>query len=331
MVRVSIIVPCYNEESTIAQLLDAIFHQTFPVKDIEVIIADGQSTDATRERIHDFSQLHPDLSIRVINNPRRYIPSALNRAIEASTGEYIVRMDAHSIPERDYVSTCIADLDAGKGENVGGVWKIVPPRDHWISKSIALAASHPLGVGDARYRYSSKPGWVDTVPFGAFRRELFDRIGNYDEDLLTNEDYEFNARIKRNGGRIWFNPQIRCTYYARENLNALARQYWRYGFWKWRMLKKDPTTLRWRQALPPLFVGILLLSAVTSPWILWSRYLLAAVITLYVITLFLSSSLTMKRSTSLWTIVGVPLAIATMHITWGAGFLWSMVKSGFRG
>jgi succinoglycan biosynthesis protein ExoA len=331
MVRVSIIVPCYNEESTIAQLLDAIFHQTFPAKDIEVIVADGQSTDATRERIHDFSQLHPDLSIRVINNPRRYIPSALNRAIEASTGEYIVRMDAHSIPERDYVSTCIADLDAGKGENVGGVWKIVPPRDHWISKSIALAASHPLGVGDARYRYSSKPGWVDTVPFGAFRRELFDRIGNYDEDLLTNEDYEFNARIKRNGGRIWFNPQIRCTYYARENLNALARQYWRYGFWKWRMLKKDPTTLRWRQALPPLFVGILLLSAVTSPWVLWSRYLLAAVITLYVITLFLSSSLTMKRSTSLWTIMGVPLAIATMHITWGAGFLWSMVKSGFRG
>ena len=331
MVRVSIIVPCYNEESTIAQLLDAIFHQTFPAQDIEVIVADGQSTDATRERIHDFSQLHPDLSIRVINNPRRYIPSALNRAIEASTGEYIVRMDAHSIPERDYVSTCIADLDAGKGENVGGAWKIVPPRDHWISKSIALAASHPLGVGDARYRYSSKPGWVDTVPFGAFRRELFDRIGNYDEDLLTNEDYEFNARIKRNGGRIWFNPQIRCTYYARENLNALARQYWRYGFWKWRMLKKDPTTLRWRQALPPLFVGILLLSAVTSPWILWSRYLLAAVITLYVITLFLSSSLTMKRSTSLWTIVGVPLAIATMHITWGAGFLWSMVKSGFRG
>jgi succinoglycan biosynthesis protein ExoA len=331
MVRVSIIVPCYNEESTIAQLLDAIFHQTFPAQDIEVIVADGQSTDATRERIHDFSQLHPDLSIRVINNPRRYIPSALNRAIEASTGEYIVRMDAHSIPERDYVSTCIADLDAGKGENVGGVWKIVPPRDHWISKSIALAASHPLGVGDARYRYSSKPGWVDTVPFGAFRRELFDRIGNYDEDLLTNEDYEFNARIRRNGGRIWFNPQIRCTYYARENLNALARQYWRYGFWKWRMLKKDPTTLRWRQALPPLFVGILLLSAVTSPWILWSRYLLAAVITLYVITLFLSSSLTMKRSTSLWTIVGVPLAIATMHITWGAGFLWSMVKSGFRG
>jgi succinoglycan biosynthesis protein ExoA len=331
MVRVSIIVPCYNEESTIAQLLDAIFHQTFPAQDIEVIVADGQSTDATRERIHDFSQLHPDLSIRVINNPRRYIPSALNRAIEASTGEYIVRMDAHSIPERDYVSTCIADLDAGKGENVGGVWKIVPPRDHWISKSIALAASHPLGVGDARYRYSSKPGWVDTVPFGAFRRELFDRIGNYDEDLLTNEDYEFNARIKRNGGRIWFNPQIRCTYYARENLNALARQYWRYGFWKWRMLKKDPTTLRWRQALPPLFVGILLLSAVTSPWVLWSRYLLAAVITLYVITLFLSSSLTMKRSTSLWTIMGVPLAIATMHITWGAGFLWSMVKSGFRG
>jgi len=331
MVRVSIVVPCYNEESTIAQLLDAIYHQTFPAHKIEVIIADGQSTDATRERIQRFSQLHPDLTVRIIDNPRRYIPSALNRAIEASCGKYIVRMDAHSIPEPDYVATCIADLDAGKGENVGGVWKIVPPRDHWISKSIALAASHPLGVGDARYRYSSKPGLVDTVPFGAFHRELFDKIGKYNEDLLTNEDYEFNARIKKSGGRIWFNPQIRCTYFARENLNALARQYWRYGFWKWRMLKKDPATLRWRQALPPLFVAILLLFAVTSPWILWSRWLLAAVIIAYVIMLFLSSLLTVKRSAGWRAIVGIPLAIVTMHISWGTGFLWSMVKSIFRG
>jgi succinoglycan biosynthesis protein ExoA len=331
MVRVSIIVPCYNEESTIAQLLDAIYHQTFPAQDIEVIIADGQSTDGSRERISQFSQLHPALSIRVIDNPRRFIPSALNRALDTSIGEYVIRMDAHSIPEPDYVNTCVAELDAGKGENVGGVWKIVAPREHWISKSIALAASHPLGVGDARYRYSNKPGWVDTVPFGAFRRELFDRIGKYNENLLTNEDYEFNARIKKNGGRIWFTPQIRSTYYARENLTALARQYWRYGFWKWRMLKDDPATLRWRQALPPVFVFVLLMSALTSPWVPWSRMLLVSVVGAYVITLLLTSLFTIRRSKDFRYILGVPLAIATMHFAWGTGFLWSMVKSVFRG
>jgi len=331
MVRVSIIVPCYNEESTIAQLLDAIYHQTFPAQDIEVIIADGQSTDESRERISQFSQLHPALSIRIIDNPRRFIPSALNRALDTSTGEYIIRMDAHSIPEPDYVNTCVAELDAGKGENVGGVWKIVAPSEHWISKSIALAASHPLGVGDARYRYSNKPGWVDTVPFGAFRRELFDRIGKYNENLLTNEDYEFNARIKKNGGRIWFTPHIRSTYYARENLTALARQYWRYGFWKWRMLKDDPATLRWRQALPPVFVFVLLMSALISPWVPWSRMLLVSVVAVYVITLLLTSLFTIKRSKDFRYILGVPLAIATMHFAWGTGFLWSMVKSVFRG
>jgi succinoglycan biosynthesis protein ExoA len=148
---------------------------------------------------------------------------------------------------------------------------------------------------------------------------------------LTNEDYEFNARIKKNGGRIWFTPQIRSTYYARENLTALARQYWRYGFWKWRMLKDDPATLRWRQALPPVFVFVLLMSALTSPWVPWSRMLLVSVVGAYVITLLLTSLFTIRRSKDFRYILGVPLAIATMHFAWGTGFLWSMVKSVFRG
>jgi len=330
MVRVSVIVPCYNEENTIELLLDAIYHQTFPIREIEVVIADGQSTDGTRDKILQFTAQHPDLPVKIIDNPRRFIPAALNRALDCSTGEYIIRMDAHSIPEPNYIDTCVRELDAGKGENVGGVWNIIPSSDHWISQSIALAVSHPLGVGDARYRYSSKAGWVDTVPFGAFRSKLFTEIGKYNEDLLTNEDYEFNTRIRKNGGRIWFNPEIRSTYYARENLQALARQYWRYGYWKWRMLKNDPTALRWRQVLPPAFVAAVLLLAIMSPWLFWSRILFGIVVGIYLVALVAISLVTLKNRSDPRFIIGIPLAIMTMHITWGTGFLWSMVKSVFR-
>ena len=127
-----------------------------------------------------------------------------------------------------------------------------------MAQSIAAAASHPLGVGDALYRHASKASQVDTVPFGAFKRELLALVGFFDESLLTNEDYEFNTRIRKSGGTIWLDPAIRSVYFARPTLAALARQYSRYGFWKWRMLRRYPETLRWRQGLPPLFVLSLL-------------------------------------------------------------------------
>ena len=151
-----------------------------------------------------------------------------------------------------------------RGDNVGGVWEIRPGADTWIAKSIAVAAAHPLGVGDALYRHTNQSAEVDTVPFGSFRRALIDRIGYSTKSLLTNEDYEFNARVRKAGGRIWLDPSIRSIYFARSTLLELIHQYWRYGFWKWRMLRRYPDTLRWRQALPPLFVlsviGLVLVS-----------------------------------------------------------------------
>jgi glycosyltransferase involved in cell wall biosynthesis len=273
--KVSIIVPCYNEQSTIRLLLEALCEQTYPRSDMEVIVADGLSTDGTREVIAAFQKDVPDLSVRIVENPNRYIPSALNRAIEAARGEIIVRFDGHSKPYPDYVENCIAAHRAGLGDNVGGVWEIRPGADTWIAKSIAVAAAHPLGVGDALYRHAKQAAEVDTVPFGSFRRTLIERLGFFDESLLTNEDYELNARIRKSGGKIWLDPSIRSVYFARATLWQLLRQYWRYGFWKWRMLRRYPDTLRWRQALPPLFVlslvGLILLS-----FILIARILLAA-------------------------------------------------------
>ncbi|HSV85120.1 MAG TPA: glycosyltransferase, partial [Levilinea sp.] len=185
---VSIIIPCYNEQATISLLLDAIYAQTYPRASMEVVIADGMSTDQTRTVIQNFHNSHADLVVRVVDNPRRIIPAALNCALNVAGGEYILRLDAHSAPTRHYVERSIAALEANKGDNVGGLWQIQPGNEGWVAKAIAAAAGHPLGVGDARYRYSNQPGIVDTVPFGAFRRDLIDRIGRYDENLLTNED-----------------------------------------------------------------------------------------------------------------------------------------------
>ncbi len=329
MPSVSIIIPCYNERDTIHKLLEAIYGQTFPRPDMEVVIADGMSTDGTRAQITSFSDSHPDLHIAVAENMARSIPASLNCALREAQGEIIVRLDAHSMPYPDYIERSVADLQSGLGENVGGTWEIQPGARTWVAQSIAAAASHPLGVGDALYRHSDKAALVDTVPFGAFKRELLALVGFFDKSLLTNEDYEFNARIRKSGGKIWLDPSIRSVYFARPTLAKLARQYARYGFWKWRMLRRYPETLRWRQALPPLFVLSLIIGAFMAIFLPIFRFLLGAEIFIYLIALAAAGIQSAIRQKKAHLLIGLPLAIATMHFTWGAGFLWSMIKGIF--
>ena len=326
MPQVSVIVPCYNEQETICLLLDAIYAQNFPRSQIEVILSDGMSTDQTRQRVHSFQEQHPDLAVQIVDNPRRIIPSALNRAINTSQGDVIIRLDAHSVPAPDYIQRCHALLQAGLGDNVGGVWHIRPGNNSWIARAIAAAASHPLGVGDAQYRLGGKARQVDTVPFGAFHRALVDRIGPFDESLLTNEDYEFNVRIRHTGGVIWFDPDIRSIYFARPDLSTLARQYTRYGYWKAQMLRRYPKTLRWRQLLPPLFVAALLILLMLAPWWAIARWLLLLQLGVYTLALFIAglhSAISLKDPLLA---IGIPFAIATMHLTWGAALLWGLIS-----
>lgn len=327
---VSIIVPCYNEDATIRHLLDSILVQTYPRERMELIISDGMSTDRTREVIAAFQIEHADLAVRVLENSVRTIPSGLNQAIRESRGEIIVRLDAHSIPIPEYVELCVSAHQSGKGDNVGGVWEIHAGAETWMAESISLAAAHPLGAGDAQYRLNAKAGAVDTVPFGSFRRGLIDKIGGFDETLLANEDYEFNTRVRESGGTVWLEPSIRSVYFSRGTFGKLALQYWRYGFWKFKMLKRYPQTLRWRQALPPVFVLSLIVLIVLSLWIVFVRYLLAALLFIYVISLGLAGlklAFEKQKGFLLW---GLPLATTTMHFAWGAGFLWSGVLSMFK-
>ncbi|HET9913607.1 MAG TPA: glycosyltransferase family 2 protein [Anaerolineales bacterium] len=328
--RVSIIVPCYNEQSTIRLLLEALLEQTYPRAEMEVIVSDGFSTDGTLDVITAFQKDFPDLCVRVVENAKRSIPSALNRAIEAARGEIILRLDGHSKPYPEYVENSVSAHDQGRGANVGGVWEIRPGAETWIAKSIAVAAAHPLGVGDALYRHAKHAAEVDTVPFGSFRRMLVEQVGFFDESLLTNEDYEFNARVRKWGGKIWLDPSIRSIYFARSTLLELIRQYWRYGFWKWRMLRRYPDTLRWRQALPPLFVLSLIGLAILSIFLPFARILLAAELIFYFSIMILAGFVVALQQRKAYLILGLPLAIAAMHISWGSGLLWSILTASFQ-
>ena len=218
-------------------------------------------------------------------------------------------------------------MEEGLGDNVGGVWDIQPGGPGWMAEAIAGVAAHPLGAGDARYRYTTRAGQVDTVPFGAFRREMVEKIGPFDETLLTNEDYEFNVRLRQNGGRVWLDPGIRTVYFARPTLRALARQYWRYGFWKARMLRRYPQTLRWRQFIPPFFVLTLLGLLLLSPWSALAGWGLAVEVVLYLGLLLAAGwQIARRQRGKLACLLGAPLAMVTIHFSWGTAFLWSLLK-----
>lgn len=322
---VSVIVPCFNEQNTITLLLDALLAQTHPRQQLEVVIADGLSTDHTRQRIQDFSHQHPELDIKVVDNSRRGIPAGLNQALKAARGDIIVRLDAHSVPNPDYVARCVSALVNGDGDNVGGVWEIKARDKGWQARSIALAAAHRLGVGDAQYRFTDRAQSVDTVPFGSFFSSLIEKIGPFDETLLANEDYEFNVRVRQAGGRVWLDPGIRSTYFARRSLVELARQYWRYGYWKAIMLRRYPDTIRWRQALPPLFVASLLGLLILSIWLPLAGWIFMLELASYLVILLAVGVHSAARQGDMGLLIGVPLAIATMHLSWGSAFLWSLI------
>ena len=324
---VSVVIPCLNEEKTIHQVLDSLTNQSYPIDLMEIVIADGGSTDRTRDVIADYQSAHLELKLRVVHNEKRIIPAGVNTAILASTGEIIVRMDAHSIPKTDYVALCVEALEAGLGNNVGGRWDIMPSNESWIARSIALAAAHPVGVGDAQYRHSDTAAIVDTVPYGSFKRELLDKVGLFDESLIANEDYEFNTRIREAGGIIWYDPQIRCQYYARPDLNRLAKQYWTYGFWKVQMLKRYPSSIRWRQFLPPAFMLSLLGLGLLSIFFKPALWVLIGIIAIYLLVLAVVGLTLGIKNKNLALVLGVPLAIATMHFTWAAGFLAGVFSS----
>jgi succinoglycan biosynthesis protein ExoA len=318
---VSVVIPCFNEQRFISTVLKNLAKQ-YDLGDYEIIVVDGMSTDRTREIIEEFASSNSRLRIRIVDNPVRNIPTALNLGIAAAAGEIIVRMDAHSVPTDGYVRRCVEQLNSGSVSVVGMPWRITSGAESLTARAIALAVAHSFGIGDAQYRLRvDSARLVDTVPFGAFRKSLWTKLGGYNEELLANEDYDFNYRVRKGGGQILLDPAEHCEYYARVTLGELAKQYARYGHWKAQMIKLHPRSIRVRHLVAPAFVLSLLAFAILS---IWSRYALAAFLlilgTYLLCSVFVALSIAAKARN--WKLVPfVVAAFLTLHLTWGLSFL----------
>lgn len=212
---VSVVIPCRNEFKYIAGLLDSIVTQNYPKEKLEIIIADGMSDDGTRNIIKEYSEKYQ--YIKLIDNEKKIVPTALNKAIKMSIGEIIIRLDAHSIYPNNYFSKLIEVSESTGADNVGAMWETCPGNDTLKAKAIAIAMSHPFGVGGATYRIpttKTEPFEVDTVPFGCYKRSVFEKIGYYDETMLCNEDNDFNDRLLKSGGKILLIPTLKIKYFA---------------------------------------------------------------------------------------------------------------------
>lgn len=323
--RISIIVPCYNEVRFIKKLLQNIIDQDYPKEGVEVFVIDGISNDGTREVIAGFIEAYS--YIHLLNNENRYVSFALNKGISNSTGEIIIRMDAHAEYPHDYISRLVQSLVQLNADNVGGSWITMPGNSTIKSLAIASAISSPFGVGNAHYRLNIKTvRQVDTVPFGCYRREVFDRIGLFDEELLRNQDDEFNTRLIKNGGKIFLIPDIKINYYARTSVKSIRTMFYQYGLFKplANMKVGRPATLR--QFIPPLFVLFLILGTIGSLFIKSISLITLIFITFYLlIDLIFSLTISVKHSQPLL-IIYLPWIFLIIHISYGFGYLMGIVK-----
>lgn len=274
---ISVIVPVYNEEKYIRECLASMFEQDYPVERMEWFFVDGMSPDRTVEILEEYRAQYPEL-IRVLQNPNKTVPYAMNIAIRQAKGEFIVRLDAHAEYARDYFGKCIELLQRTGADNVGGVMETKSRTP--IGATIAKMLSSKFGVGDSQFRTNGKDGYVDTVPFGAFRREVFEKYGMYDERLTRNQDSELNYRIIHGGGKIYLSNEIKLAYYCRDSVQGIVKMALLNGKWNIITSKFCPGSMRLRHFIPCIFVlsliGMPLLSLLIPPmWWLFGLEMLA--------------------------------------------------------
>jgi len=331
-VFVSIIMPCYNEERFIQTALENLCNQ-YDKQNYEIIIVDGHSTDRTREVIKAFAEKRPDVSLVLIDNPDRKIPKALNLGVAAAQGEFILRMDSHAAPSPGYVRRCVELLSKNEAAVVGMYCDVRPQNDTIAARAIASVVSHPFGIGDASYRLSQGEAQqaVDTVAFGSFRKSLWKELGGFNEALHTNEDYDFNYRVRAAGGIVLLDRAESSTYFARGTLRDLVSQYFRYGKWKARMIRLHPRSIKARHLVAPMFVlsliGLPLLGLLWRPaWIL-----LAVEAALYLsLALYFAAKIAWNKERRVALTLFIPIVFFTLHVTWGISFLLSLIQPSFE-
>jgi succinoglycan biosynthesis protein ExoA len=318
---VSVLMPVRNEAAYIGRSLSAVLAQDYPAELMEVIVADGMSTDETREIV---SSCGGDGRVRVIDNPRRIVATGLNLATQAASGTVLVRVDGHCEIAPDYVRRCVEQLLEAGVDGVGGPVQTLGETP--VAQTIALAMSSTFGVGGSAFRTQTDPHRLaDTIPFPAYTREVVEAAGPYDEELVRDQDDEYNYRIRKMGGRLLLTGKVRSRYFSRSSLRSLGSQYFQYGYWKVRVLQKHPQQMSWRQAVPPLFVGGLIIGLLLAPFSRLARRLSLVQAAAYAAANLVSSLLVARKNG--WAHLRVlPAAFALMHLGYGSGFIAGLLR-----
>lgn len=322
---VSVVMPVRNEGNFIRDSVSALLHQDYEPQRLEIIVADGMSTDATRDILYELSKSVDGPSLQVIDNPRQIFSTGFNRGVAAARGDVIVMMGGHTVVDPDYVSKAVEALISHGADCVGGFIETVALDA--ASEVIAIAMSSKFGVGGVAFRtMRNELREVDTVAFGAYRRTTIDRLGPVDEELVRNQDDEFNYRLRSAGGRILLVPSIKSRYYSRSSLGKLARQYFGYGFWKVRVMQKHHGQMQPRHFVPPLFVAAVLGAGALSFWRSWPFLVLLGS---YGSACLLAAAAVSRRVGSKY-FFKLPWIFMILHISYGAGFLVGLVRFGGR-
>ncbi len=318
---VSVVIACRNEEKFISKCLDSLLLQDYPKENTEILVADGESEDGTRDVIRTYTDKNP--FVKLLENPQKFTPFGLNIGIKEAKGEIIIRIDAHSTCEKDYISKCVRYLEEYKVDNVGGVIETLPGKNTIIAKAIALSLSYPFGVGKAYFRIGSKkPREVDTVFGGCYKKEIFEKIGYFNENLPRGQDMELNLRLKRFGGKILLVPEIRSSYYARSDFKSFWNHSVMDGINLIYPLKFGIVIFSWRHLVPLAFVlsliafGLLAFFSLKFLWFIAS-YLL--------ISLYFSAILAFTKKDFRYLFL-IPVAFAILHIGYGLGSVYGLLK-----
>ena len=319
---VSVLMPVRDEGAYIAQSVASVLAQDYPADRLEVIVADGMSRDGTRETVELLARQHPHL--RMIDNPRGIVATGLNAGLRQARGEIVVRIDGHCEIAPDYVARCVDHLRAGRAEGVGGPVETVGETP--VARAIALATSSWFGVGGSPFRtLKGETRLVDTVAFPAYTREILARAGPFDEELVRNQDDEYNSRLRKMGARVLLAADVHSRYHSRGTLASLWRQYFQYGYWKVRVMQKHPAQMRPRQFAPPLFVASLASLLLLAPFSSLAAHLLLLLAAAYLLS-NLGASLLLARRSGWHLLPFLPPALATLHLAYGAGFLAGLAR-----
>lgn len=319
---VSVVVPCRNEAGSIEGCLRSLASDSYPKNQLEILVVDGESRDGTQEVTERVARQHS--FVRLLRNPKHNTATGMNIGIREAKGDIVMVVSAHAEYGEQYISRCVETLLRVGADCVGGPITTLPGADTPVARAIALAMSSPFGVGTAKFRTSQHLGFVDTVAFGAYRREIFQEVGLFDEKLIRNQDAELNYRILKAGGKIFMDPGIRSAYCARETLAKLWRQYFQYGYWKLRVILKHGRPGSWRQLVPALFASALIGLPAVAIFSSVAFKLWALMVTAYLgLCLALSLRAIWNRG---WSVaLALPVAFFFLHISYGIGFLWGML------